>query len=70
MSNYIVSINERMASGRVFLDFLKSLSKTSDYVDIILPKKEEYPYNKKFVSELVKSRKAKGVTIKREDLWK
>jgi hypothetical protein len=70
MSNYVVSINERMTAGRVFLDYLKSLSKTSNYVDIVVPEKEEYPYNKEFVAELVKSRKAKGVTVKRENLWK
>jgi hypothetical protein len=70
MSNYIVNIDERMASGKIFLEFLKSLSKTSDYVDIVLPEKEKYPYNRKFVKELVKSRKAKGVTVEREDLWK
>ena len=70
MSNYVVSINERVSSGKVFLEFLKSLSKTSDYVDIIMPEKEKYPYNRKFVNELVKSRKSKGITINREDLWK
>jgi hypothetical protein len=70
MSNYVVSINERMTAGKVFLDYLRSLSKTSNYVDIIVCEKEEYPYNKEFVEELVKSRKAKGVTVKREDLWK
>ena len=70
MSNYIVSINERMVSGKVFLEFLKSLSKTTDYVDIILPEKEKYPYNRKFVKELVKSRKEKGITVNREDSWK
>ena len=70
MSNYIISINERMSAGKVLLDYLKSLSITSNYVDIILPEKEKYPYNREFVSELVKSRKAKGITVKREDLWK
>jgi hypothetical protein len=70
MSNYVISINERMTAGRVLLDYLKSLSKTSNYVDIIEPKKEGYPYKPEFVAEIVKSRKGKGVAIKREDLWK
>jgi len=70
MSNYIVSINERMISGKILLDYLKSLSRTSDYVDIAVAKKEEYPYNSEFVAEIVESRKGQGVTIKREDLWK
>jgi len=70
MSNYIVSINERMISGKILLDYLKSLSRTSDYVHIAVAKKEEYPYNSEFVAEIVESRKGQGVTIKREDLWK
>ena len=70
MSNYVVSINERITSGKVFLEFLKSLSSTCNYVDILLPENEEYPYNRKFVKEIVKSRKGKGVRINREDLWK
>jgi len=68
MSNYVLRVNENMILGKSLMDFLKSLSKTSDYVEV-MPQKEEYPYNPEFVSEIVKSRKGKGVTIKREDLW-
>ena len=70
MSNYIVSINERMTSGKVLLDYLMSLSRTSDYVDVAATKKEKYPYNPEFVAEILESRNGEGVTIKREDLWK
>ena len=70
MSSYVITVNERMASGKILLDYLKSLSKTSNYMDIVVAEKEDYPYNPKFVSEIVKSRKRKGITIKREDLWK
>jgi 3-hydroxy-3-methylglutaryl CoA synthase len=59
-----------MTSGKVFLEFLKSLSTTSDYFDFVMPEKEKYPYDRKVVKELVKSRKTKGITINREDLWK
>jgi len=70
MSNYIVSINERMASGRVFLNYLKSLSETSNYVDIAVYSKIESPYNPEFVDEIKRSMKSKGKSIKLEDLWK
>ena len=56
MGNYIVNINERMTSGKMFLE--------------IMPEKEKYPYNRKVVKELVKSRKTKGITIDRKDFWK
>jgi hypothetical protein len=59
-----------MSPGKVLLDYLKSLSKTTDYVDIVVEKKEAYPYNPEFVSEIVKSREGEGITINREDLWK
>ena len=70
MSNYVVSINERMTLGKAFLDYLKILSKTSDYVDIILPENEKSPYNPKFVKEIQRSMESKGKSIKLEDLWK
>ena len=70
MSNYVISINERMSAGKVLLNYLKSLSMTSNYVDIRLPEKEDYPYNKEFVAKIQRSRKSKGEAIKLEDLWK
>ena len=39
MSSYILSVNERIASGKILLDYLKSLSKIDDYV-CIMPHKE------------------------------
>jgi hypothetical protein len=35
MTNYVLSINEQLITGKVLLNYLKSLSKTSDYVNII-----------------------------------
>ena len=64
-----ININERVASGKVFLEFLKSLCKTSNYVDII-PKQEKYPYNPEFVEKIQRSMNSKGQSIKLEDLWK
>ena len=70
MASYVLTLNESSIVAKKLLDYLKSLSKTSDCVDIVVCKKEESPYNQEFVKELIKSRNAKGVTIKREDLWK
>jgi len=35
MSSYVIRVNERMTLGKALLDYLKSLSKTSDFVDIV-----------------------------------
>ena len=69
MTSYILRVNEGMILGKTLMSYLENLSKMSDYVDIV-PQTTEYPYNSEFVDEIVKSRKGKGVTIKREDLWK
>ena len=68
MTSYVLKINERLMPGKTLLNYLKSLSKTSDYVDIV-PEKER-PYNKEFVKEILESRESEGVKIKLEDLWK
>jgi hypothetical protein len=39
MSSYLITVNERMTLGKVLLEYLKSLSKTTNYVDIA-PQKE------------------------------
>ena len=70
MSNYVISINERMSAGKVLLNYLKSLSMTSNYVDIVVPEKKKSPYNAEFVAKIQRSRKSKGKAIKLEDLWK
>jgi len=70
MSNYVISINERMTLGKAFLEHLKFLNRTSDFVSIVLPEKEKTPYNSKFVKEIERSMKSKGKSIKLEDLWK
>jgi len=70
MSNYVVSINERMTAGKVFLDYLKSLSRTSNYVDIAVYEKEEDSYDPEFVAKIKRSMSSEGRSIKTEDLWK
>ena len=39
MSSYIITVNERIGLGKNLIEFLKSLSKTTNYVDIT-PQKE------------------------------
>jgi len=34
MSSYVITVNERMGLGKNLIVFLKSLSKTTNYVDI------------------------------------
>ena len=43
MSSYIITVNERMTPGKSLMEFLKSLSKTTNFVDIALQK--EHPAN-------------------------
>jgi soluble cytochrome b562 len=43
MSSYIITVNERMTPGKSLMGFLKSLSKTTDFVDIVQQK--ERPAN-------------------------
>ena len=38
MSSYVITVNESIGLGKSLMKFLKSLSKTSDYVDIIAQK--------------------------------
>ena len=39
MSSYVITVNERMGLGKNLIEFLKSLSKTSNYVDIAVQKR-------------------------------
>ena len=39
MTSYVLTVNEQMQVGRNLLNYLKSLSKTSDYVNFV-PQKE------------------------------
>ena len=40
MSSYVISVDEKIVSGKKLLSYLKSLNKTSDYLSI-KPYKEE-----------------------------
>ena len=40
MSSYVIKVNEKIMQGKTLLSYLKSLSKTSDYL-YIMPHKEE-----------------------------
>ena len=35
MSSYIITVNEKITLGKSLVEFLKSLSKTTNYVDIV-----------------------------------
>jgi len=67
MSNYALRINERIAPGKILIEYLKSLSEKCNYVDVI--QENERPYNPEFVAKILRSDKSKGVKMKREDLW-
>jgi hypothetical protein len=34
MSSYVITVNERVGLGKSLMNYLKSLSKTSDYVNV------------------------------------
>ena len=70
MTSYVVTVNENMMLGKSLMDYLKSLSKTSDYVDIVVYNRVDSPYNPEFVEDIKRSMKSKGKSIKLEDLWK
>ena len=69
MTSYVLQVNEKRASGKVLLNYLKSLSKADDYV-CIMPQKEASPYNPEFVAKIQRSMESEGKAIKLEDLWK
>ena len=68
MTTYVLRVNERISLGKILIDYLKSLSEESKYVDII--SENERPYNKEFVKKIDAARKSEGKAIKLEDLWK
>ena len=39
MTSYVLTVDEKIMPGKSLLNYLKSLSKTSDYVDVV-PQKE------------------------------
>ncbi|MDR1544616.1 MAG: hypothetical protein LBS50_09495 [Prevotellaceae bacterium] len=59
----INTINFILSLGFFQLDLEKKQTKNYEKI-------KNYPYNKVFVEELVKSRNSKGVKIKDSDLWK
>lgn len=61
MTTITITVNEKTAKGKKFVDFIKTL----DFVKV-----DESPYNPEFVKEIQKSRASKGKVIKTEDLWK
>lgn len=61
MTTITITVNEKTAKGKKFVEFIKTL----DFV-----KFNESPYNPHFVKEIQNSRESKGKVIKTEDLWK
>jgi hypothetical protein len=61
MTTITITLNEKSAKGKKFVEFIKTL----DYIKV-----NESPYNPEFVKEIQKSRASKGKVIKTEDLWK
>ena len=51
MSSYVITVNERVTLGKVLLDYLKSLSKTSDFLDIIAQKDSDLTDERFFTKE-------------------
>jgi hypothetical protein len=70
MSSYVLTVNERNAVAKRLLDYLKSLSSTSDYMDIAVYERVKSPYDPEFVSKIQRSMKSKGKSIKLDELWK
>jgi len=48
---HVVSINERMTAGKVFLNYLKSLCETSEFVNIVAYKNRNRIDEKYFTEE-------------------
>jgi hypothetical protein len=61
MTTITITLNEKSAKGKKFVEFIKTL----DYIKV-----NESPYNPDFVKEIQKSRASKGKVIKTDDLWK
>jgi hypothetical protein len=61
MTTITITVNEKSAKGRKFVEFIKTL----DYIKV-----NESPYKPDFVKEIQKSRASNGKVIKTEDLWK
>jgi hypothetical protein len=61
MTAITITVNEKSAKGKKFVEFIKTL----DYIKV-----NESPYNPDFVKKIQKSRASKGKVIKTEDLWK
>lgn len=61
MTTITITLNEKSAKGKKFVEFIKTL----DYIKI-----DESPYDPDFVKKIQKSRASKGKVIKTEDLWK
>ena len=61
MTTITITVNEKTAKGKKFVEFIKTL----DFV-----KFNESTYNPEFVKQIQKSRASKGKVIKTEDLWK
>ena len=68
MLSYVLKIDERKVSGKILIDYLKSLSEKTDGIDLI--REIDKPYNKEFVQQIQNTMKTKGQSVKVEDLWK
>ena len=68
MTSYVLKVNERRPSGKMLVNYLKSLSETDK--DIVLIPKEEKPYDEEFVEQILVSMKSEGKSVKLEDIWK
>jgi hypothetical protein len=72
MSSYVLKIDERKLSSRRLIDYLKSLSITSQ--DIVFVSQEEKPYSADFVKKILDGeedlRQGRGRKIEIDELWK
>jgi len=61
MTTITITVNEKTAKGKKFVECIKTLD---------FGKFNESLYNPEFVKQIQKSRASKGKVIKTEDLWK
>ena len=56
MSSYVITVNERIGLGKNLIGFLKSLSKTTNYVDITMQKEHSIKVIDEAIEDIEKGR--------------
>jgi len=58
MTSYVVRVNEGIMLGRSLMNYLKTLSKTSDYLYVMKPKEDESYFTKEDFERVEDSKKS------------